>query len=269
MKLNLKFVLIGLSILLFSCKESDTVEITQSDTGELTVDTTFFEQKIEQELIDSTLTIDLDLLLTKVDSDTAYHVPFHLDSIYMSTFEDLDASTLTNAEVEYLSTNLVDNTPTNWSSYSIQSFIDIDSMRLMGTYENYVDNLDIGMMKESDANIHQKIIIDENNYILLWSITYSTYEACPYASGIVVFGTYFYNNLALNTATLGENSGGGDAPYWGSTFITSQINSTLIITNKHEESGGEIDEETGEDIIEISDKEFKVNLTELGFKEEK
>ena len=135
----------------------------------------------------------------------------------------------------------------------------------MGTYEDYVNNIDIGMMKESEANIHQKLIIDANNYIMLWSISYSTYEACPYASGTIVFGTYFNNNVAQNTATLGEDSGGGDAPYWGGTLITSQISSTAIITQKYEVNGGDMDEETGEEIIDRTDNTYNIALTELGF----
>ena len=197
--------------------------------------------------------------------DTIYHVPFHLDSIYMSSFEEIEESTLTNLEVQYLSSNLIDNAPTEWSTYTINSFIEIDSMRLMDTYDDYTNTIDIGMIQESDANIHQKIITSKNNYILLWSITYSTVEACPYSSGTVVFGTLFNKNTAINTATLGENSGGGDAPYWANTFITSQINTTSILTSKHYESGGDTDDLMGEDIIDVIDEEFKISILDKGF----
>jgi len=160
---------------------------------------------------------------------------------------------------------LIDNTPTYWAKRNVNYFIEIDSMKLMGTYENYVENLDVGMMKESIANIHQKIIIDSNNYILLWSIYYSTDEACPYASGTIVFGTYFNNNVAQNTATLGEDSGGGDSPYWASTFITSEITTTSITKYKREVEKEGMDEETDEEIIEITDNTFLITITDSGF----
>lgn len=263
---KLNSVFIALTILLFSCSESNSpaTEIGKTESKKTTLDTVISQLEVVEQ-IDSTINIDFNMLIAKVDNDTIYHVPFHLDSLYMTSLTEINESTLTNAEVQYLSANLIDNTPTNWASNSINSFIEIDSMKLMGTYEDYVDNLDIGMMKESDANILQKVVIDENNYILLWSITYSTYEACPYASGTDVFGTYFKNQNAINTAALGEDSGGGDAPYWGSTFTTSQINSTFIVTKKHDESGGENIDETGEDIIDITDEMFKIEITESGF----
>lgn len=122
----------------------------------------------ETELVDSILTTDLNKLLVKFNKGIVYHVPFNLDSAYMSSFEEVDESTLTNAEVKYLSANLVENKTTNWAINSINSFIEIDSLKLIGSYEEYVDNLDVGMMKESDANCHEKINIDENNFILFY-----------------------------------------------------------------------------------------------------
>ncbi len=253
-------MLIGLS----SCGESDSKVIEYAPTELQEVDTSTTVDIDTTETIETKIQIDVDALLTKLDNGTVFHLPFSLDSNYMESNNEEEAY-LTNVEVQYLSADLIDNQPTEWASYDIKSFIEIDSMRLLGTYEEYVEHIDIGMMQESDAYLLHKISVDANSFILLWSISYSTYEACPYASGTVVFGTYFNNNMALNTAVLGESSGGGDAPYWGSTFITSQITSDHILTNKHEESGGDGDDETGEEIVEITDKEFEVKLSEIGF----
>lgn len=261
---NRKFIGFIFFSLLLSCGESSS-EIVESLPLETTeIDTSIIADLDTAEVMVEKIQIDVVKLLGKLNSDTVYQTPFSLDSNYMESISE-EAPLLTNVEVQYLSSDLIDNQPTEWSSYDIKSFIDIDSMRLMGTYEEYVESIDIGMMQESDAYLLDKIILDSDRFILLWSISYSTYEACPYASGTVVFGTIFENNIALNTATLGEDSGGGDAPYWGSTFTTSQINSELISTNKHEESGGDMDEETGEEIVDITNKVFEVKITELGF----
>lgn len=80
-----------------------------------------------------------------------------------------------------------------------------------------------------------------------------------------MFGTYFNNDIAINTSVLGEDSAGGDAPYWGHTFITSQIDATTIVTQKCEENGGEMDEESGEEIVEKNNTAFNITMSELGF----
>lgn len=261
---NRKFLGLIFFTLLLSCGEGDSEIVESTPIETTTLDTTSNVDLDTAEVIEEKVQIDVTTLLRKLNNDTVYQLPFTLDSNYMESIGE-ENEILTNLEVQYLSSDLINNQITEWSSYDIKSFIDIDSMRLMGTYEEYVDNIDIGMMQESDAYLLHKISVDANSFILLWSISYSTYEACPYASGTVVFGTYFNNNMALNTAVLGEDSGGGDAPYWGSTFITSQITSDHILTNKHEESGGDMDEETGEDIVDVIDKEFEVKLSQLGF----
>ena len=248
-----------LSILIFnSCSEvnstTDYVEIKIENS----IDSLITKSITEEGVISENVQINVKSLLSKID--TTYSTPFKLDSSYIDKISKLSSlsSTLSNLEVQYLTFNLIRNEPTDWSTYSITSFIKIDSTRLMGTYNDYLETIDIGMIQESEAHINSKIELNETDYILLWSIRYSSYEACPYSSGTVIFGTFFNDNIAINTATLGEDSGGGDAPYWGSTFISSTINSELIISIKLDENGGEENEDTGEEIVEKPSKTFSL-----------
>ena len=222
-------------------------------------------EETEDTIIKSRPKINVESLLNKID--TTYSTPFNLDSNYVEDISSLDdnESTLTNIEVQYLGFDMVNNQPTNLADYNIGTFIELDSMKIKGTYEDYVENMDIGMMERSSAKIHSKIQINTTSFILIWSVFYSTFEACPFSSGTAIYGTFFKDNQAYNTAVLGESSGGGDAPYWSDTFITSEIHSTKISTRKINQSGGEDNEETGEEIIETTDKIYNLKITTLGF----
>jgi len=267
---NLVFIfLIGL-LIHSSCTNSDTSEPSNTNNQEeeeiKEIDTTsILPQNPEDTIVKSRPIINIESLLNKID--TSYTTPFKLDSNYVEnvSMSNNDISTLTNIEVQYLGFDMVKNQPTEWADYNIGIFIELDSMIINGTYDDYVESIDIGMMERSFANIHSKIVINDNTFILLWSISFSTFEACPFSSGTVIFGTFFNENLAYNTAALGESSGGGDAPYWNDTFITSEIHSTKVSTRKIEQIGGEDDEETGEEIVEITDKIYNLKITKLGF----
>lgn len=260
--------LIGLSLVIISCNNSDNTSNDSSQKAnkkaEVKIDSSAIE--IVEEVTESKRPkIDITDLLSK--ADTIYNSPFNLDSNFVFDIENQNdgPSTLTNIEVQYLGYDMVKNQPTSWSGYNINTFIEIDSMKINGTYDDYVDSIDIGMMERSFAYVHSKILVNKNTFILLWSISFSTYEACPFSSGTVIFGTFFHGNLAYNTAVLGETSGGGDAPYWSEIFVSSDIQPTLIVTNQVSKNGGEEDENTGEEIIEKQNKSFKLKIVELGF----
>ncbi len=258
----LSIVLFTVNLALYSCTENETnVESDNHVVDNLEIVDSSDIESVENEMV---ISVELENILLK--SDTTYSTPFSLDSNFVTELDDTDEEKkrLSNQDVQFLSQNLVKNEPTDWSKYAITSFIEVDSMRLMNTYEAYVESIDIGMIQEADAYFNSKVVINDNAYLLLWSISYSTYEACPYASGTVIYGTFIYDNEAINTVTLGESSGGGDAPYWGTTFITSQINSTSIVSEKISESGGDEDPETGEEIVEKSLKSFSLKITKSG-----
>jgi len=149
---------------------------------------------------------------------------------------------------------------------AINDFMQLDSLRLNGEYEEYIDNIDIGMTVTAEANIGDKVKISENSFILLWAIYIATYEACPYYTGTSVYGTLFIDQTATSTAVLGETSSAGDAPYWMLTFITSEITNSVINTVIAEENGGEYDEENDIELTESSETKCVIKITDDGFK---
>ncbi len=259
------YSILALSIILASCGSGEQQDSAENNLTE-EIDTTSVDTTLlEDTLTETKIEINLNDLLAKFTS--SYNLPYSLDSAEIENqIEEESESNLTNIEVQYLSQEMVDNKPTSWAGYSIQTFIDLDSLKIKGEYEEYLENIDIAMMQEASANSLCQLNVSEESYILMWTVSYSTYEACPYSSGDVIFGTLMVNDEPTNTLLLGEDSGGGDAPYWGSTFVTSEINSSSIKTLMHEESGGdEYDEENDEEVVEVTEASYDVTITAEGF----
>jgi len=257
-------ILIPISLLAFaviSCG-GDAAEETDNNTNEadsVAMDTV--ASPIEIPPMDETLTAICDRTIeTK-------NIPFVIDSIYIEdyvTYESDDPDNLTSEEVKYLTPDFLKNEPTEYSNYTVKTFYRLDSMKNNNTYDDYVNSLDIGMMKDIDAYLCDKIIVNDSTFILLWAISYGSYEACPYSSGTVIFGTYVLNNSVKNVAVVGESSGGGDPPVWGDTFISSEITEEGISCDKIDRFGEE-DYETGEEIVEETNNTFLINFSSEGF----
>ena len=138
-------------------------------------------------------------------SDTTYSLPAAVDTNFVHNigfFERSDESAMSYLNGQYLTEQLLESSPTFNGEYYIKIFCELDSLKSVGAYEEYVRNLDIGMMQVADAFVEGIIQLDDQKQILLWSINYSTYEACPFASGAAVYGTLLDNYEVKNTMLL-------------------------------------------------------------------
>lgn len=260
-------IVFGLSILFVSCGGSTVTSEgeEQREVDTTTVDTVAVDTMALEEHPDK-ISIDVEALISKAEIE--YSLPLEIDSAFieeLGTQGEDDPGNLTNAEAQYLSFDYVDNEPTSMGKYNVETFIRLDSMKIKGEYEDYLASLDIGMARYSNASALGTLDLNNGSFILIWSTDYATYEACPYGQGTCVFGTLFTDNVGLNTLLLGESSGGGDAPYWGDKMVTSSISEHTISIHQVEESGGDEDPETGEEIIEHSEEDFLINIFPEGF----
>jgi hypothetical protein len=243
-----------------STSEEVEVDTTAIDTAN--VDTLIIEENPDR------ISIDAAALLAK--AETVYDLPLIIDSAFISSWRSEGGeeaeSEITNAEAQYLSFDFVENDPTSMAEYDVKTFINLDSLKIKGEYEDYQASLDLGQARYSVAMVVGKTSVNQNQTMLIWATDYATYEACPYGYGTCVFGTLFTGNVAHNTVLLGEISGGADAPYWGSTLVTSEVTATAITTKKIQENGGdEVDPETGEEIIERGEDDFRLSILSDGF----
>ena len=227
------------------------------------VDSAIVETVTEQEIVINT---HLQAILNK--SDATYQLPFDIDTNFVNAIDFEQKSIQTSLSFEngrYLGARLLENAPTNNASYNIEIFCKIDSLTAEGEYEDYVNNLDIGMMQVSEAYVEGLIEVDSSKLVLLWSITFSSYEACPYASGSLVYGTLLQNYEVQNTMLLAEVSGGGDPPSWGETRISTSISKAFDMkTNSINQSGdsdqGDVETNTESYLTEIGDHAFEYGM---------
>ena len=89
--------------------------------------------------------------------------------------------------------------------------------------------LDIGQTKESSAWVYDTLSYATGK-LIVWGITYSSYEACPSFAGKKIFITTISNeDKPQNTIQLMEVSGAADAPVYGSITGQCSISEDLSI----------------------------------------
>ncbi|UKN00659.1 hypothetical protein K6119_13060 [Paracrocinitomix mangrovi] len=234
---------------------------TDTITDTTSTDTLSFEDTLTIEVDPNRPVIDVEKLLAKAKK--TYELPLVIDSAFVSQFteeEVPDKYNLTRKEAQFLSFDMLANNSTEMASYDIDNFIKIDSIKKEGDWDEYQSTLDLGMTRYSVANVIGKVELSDISQLLLWTTDYATYEACPYGYGTCVFATLFTKNTAINTALVGEYSGGGDPPVWGVTKIEGEITADKITLTGLTQFGDE-DYETGEETIETTDIKAEVNIT--------
>lgn len=192
--------------------------------------------------------------------------PMVVDTNFVNGIEtenELGERELSYQEGRFLTVDFVGNTPTNNAQFILDNFCRIDSLKTVGGYDDYVATIDIGMIQYVAASSEVLLELTDLQQLVLWQVTYSTYEACPYASGTLVLGSLIVDNQVKNTTLLAEVSGGGDPPVWSETRVFSTIKPTSISTVQIDRFG-EYDESADEDMVEESVNEFTADITENG-----
>lgn len=214
---------------------------------------------------------DLDTLRAMPDDligrvNNTLDVPYVLDH---KKIENLDQSDnkLTQHEVTLLTEHLVLHNDFRYFKYRIESYFQFHHLKDSIGEDAYMEDIDLGMTQNCDAYVNKKVNLTENTSLLIWSLDYSTYEACPFYAGTYVLATMCVDGKISHTAFIGESSEGGDAPVWSSTEIFSSITYEGIDVTCVEETGGMDDEM---DIpAEISKNNFRYRFTSNGIELEK
>ena len=262
-------LILPFSILFFSCESEENTEKQEHNKSIDTIATDTPKEELIEEPDPLRMTIDVEKLFAK--ADTTLSLPLVIDSTFIDSImnSDLEEKSLENIEAQYLGFDFVDNRPTYMSNYCIDAFIEIDSLKIKGEYEQYVESLDLGETEIASAAVIGKITELGETEFLIWMTDYSTFQACPYGHGTYIWATIFKSGKATNTLLVGEYSGGADAPYWVSTTTTSVLKASLVTTHVLEEEGGEYNEDTDEEIVNSSEKDYKTFITHGWFEAEK
>lgn len=121
----------------------------------------------------------------------------------------------------------------------LNSFRRLDSLKSAGKYENYISNLDIGMYKDITGILLKDISVSEAKKLRVWGINYSSYEACPYFGGKVLFISTIENNKTTACVPFAYIKTSADAPFYEnfSTKSTLKPNGKVLINETHEAGG--------------------------------
>ncbi|MGV6860816.1 MAG: hypothetical protein ACWA41_03540 [Putridiphycobacter sp.] len=253
MKKGIKSLIILLSV--YACSNQENLE--KKETNE--------PVGTELDSTNTELSNEDTVLVTPNFDYTVLEFPLTIDSLFIESHKiGMDTSNLSGEQVKEMSQNMLNKKGEPEISYMLSDFIKIDSLKQVGGYENYVQTLDIAMTKNINANMVGQLPLSQNNTVLIWSSTYTSYEACPFFYGTNVYATYYNGNNPIHTLLVGEVSGGGDAPYWADTQLESTIKPDQISLSWNQQNGGEYDENDKE-IIEYNSEQYQFNITENGF----
>ena len=166
--------------------------------------------------------------------------------------DDLDLSDngLSHDEVELLSQYLIVHPGFSDIESRLDSYFRFNQLIDSIGEEAYNNQIDLGMTQYFDAYLHYRVNLTEKKYLLIWSLDYGTYEACPYYEGQYILATMCVDGKISNTVFIGEDSGGGDPPYMSSVFAGSDVWDTYIEVKLFEEYTEE-SEMSGEDEYEM------------------
>lgn len=257
-----------LSFLILSCNGNEGSEGSnsieeQSDT--LSADSIFIDTLIVLEEDPNRIEIDVASLLEK--GTEAFSMPLLIDSNFIDEYalqgegEDYN---LTYEEAKYLGFKSPEGDLVSAGGWRINTFIKLDSLISADAYQDYLENIDLGQARYSIAHVIGSVPINSQSNMLIWNIDYGTYEACPYGYGVYVFGTIFTNGVGTNTCLLAEDSGGGDPPSWGDSYMQSElIDSTITVFSL--DRWGEYGDDGNDDIIETQERTEILGVDSYGF----
>lgn len=168
--------------------------------------------------------------ISKLDKLT---LPFTIDSLFfLDTNRSKKLRVIPLEEVEFLTKNLHKEEASDANRYYINDYLKIKNAKLDHQYETFKKKLDIGMIQDAECYYLGKIEYPDSVAILVWKLTYSSYEACPVFEGNHVMASLIYNGEIIQTFELAAHETNIDPPMDAENFYTCSINHTGLI-NRH------------------------------------
>jgi hypothetical protein len=148
-------------------------------------------------------------------------LPLNVDTVFILTADTTQK--LSCQDVRNFGVNFLDKASSHKFAYDFKEFCKIDSLKQHHRYAVYVNSLAIGMTKDAIAFKLGYAPLKDNAILLVWGITYSSYEACPVFSGTRIFGSYRNAKNKYTHVLLGESSSSTDPPAGYYKVLTTTI----------------------------------------------
>lgn len=155
--------------------------------------------------------------------------PLFIDSTFIASLD-----TIENLEFNFirlLSADSINETLAGGLKNSLSACLFIEEKKQNGRYANYLDSLDIGMLKNAMAFKIGKLSLDNNETLLLWGINEASFDADPGYSGISIIASYANHNKGFNHVLVGERYSAGDPPLFMEKKTNSELNKAEIRIN--------------------------------------
>lgn len=130
---------------------------------------------------------------------------------------------LTYSHIRSMSNNFFENELCRGMAYDLNTFCEIDSLKKINKYKEYVERLDIGMTKNCIAYKIGYCNLPDSCKMYVWGMQTKSYEACPFYEGRFLIATLVNAKGEGKHALVAERSGGGDPPSMANTDMTSDI----------------------------------------------
>lgn len=177
-------------------------------------------------------------------------LPFADNSAFLEKIEL--KKELSYKEFEFLSSNF--KNVLDFDDWPLSECREFYMLKANNSYDEYVNSLDIGMLRKCDAYPYG-ISITPNAFLVYWLIDYSSYEACPYFSGREMFVSKIVDGKVEASMKVCAEAVSGDPPASGSTKSTFEIKPGFSL--KKEEVNEEYDDE---ELIDVRKKDTLVTF---------
>ncbi|MDX2360501.1 MAG: hypothetical protein QNK23_06825 [Crocinitomicaceae bacterium] len=221
---------------LFSCT-SPTNNAEDESTEEVVTDN-ITEVESTAEIIPQGFPLEL----IGLESDfTQLKLPF---SLVTGSMDSIERTELTFEQFNFLTQNF--RLQQEDDDYSVDLCKKMYSLKEKNEYDDYSDDLHIGQLGDAVANAYGIVDLD-SALMVFWTISYSSYQACPYYTGEELFVSVIQNDSVQVTMQIADEYKGGDPPFSWSLY------SELLITKELEVKRKDVETEFDEDILVESD----------------
>lgn len=155
--------------------------------------------------------------------------PLRIDSAFIAGLD-----TIENLELNFiqmLAADSINETLARGLKNSLNACIFIEQKKQSGRYTNYLDSLDIGMLKNAMAFKIGKLSLSGSDTLLLWGINEASFEADPGYSGISIIASQANTKKGFNHILIGERYSAGDPPLFMEKKTNSEITKEEIRVN--------------------------------------
>jgi hypothetical protein len=135
--------------------------------------------------------------------------PFKVDSAYLKKMDASRFTLIDNPTALRLFSNF--KASEKYKSYYFEELMAMNLRKQNSTYESYVAQLDLAMLKDVNAYAMARLEHKDTG-VVIWGIEYSSYEACPYYTGWEIYTSVINQGKVISCVKVGGAEDSGDPP---------------------------------------------------------